>query len=65
MNKNNLFIQRRFHVEEDKLTGNVNFIGSLYIAYYFFVQEELYVSKYALCVKLTKTKEQLKELTQK
>jgi len=65
MNQNNLFIQRRFQVEEDKSTGNINFIGSLYIAYYFFVQKELYVSKYALCIKLTKTKEQLRELTQK
>ncbi len=62
---NNLFIQRRFHVQKDSDTGVVNFIGSLYIAYYFYVNEELYVSKYALCVKYAKTMEEIKELINK
>ena len=65
MNKNNLFIQRRFQVQEERSTGNVNFIGSLYIAYYFFVDDELFVSKYALCIKLTKTRKEIKQLLKK
>ena len=65
MNKNNLFIQRRFQVQQNRYNDTVNFIGSLYIAYYFFVDNELFVSKYALCVKLTKTKAQIKELLSK
>ena len=65
MDKNNLFIQRRFHVQKDRSSENVHFIGSLYVAYYFFVNHEPHVAKYALCVKLTKTKEQIKELLSK
>ncbi len=65
MNRNNLFIQRRFQVQENRSNDDINFIGSLYIAYYFFVDNELFVTKYALCVKLTKTREQLKELLSK
>ncbi len=65
MNRNNLFIQRRFQVQRDHSNDNVNFIGSLYIAYYFYIGNELFVSKYALCVKLTKTIQQLKELQNK
>ncbi|MDD5747309.1 MAG: hypothetical protein PHO30_08625 [Candidatus Omnitrophica bacterium] len=59
---NNLFIQRRFQVQKELENGCVHFIGSLYIAYYFYVNNELYVSKYALCVKYTKTMEELKQL---
>lgn len=65
MNRNNLFIQRRFQVQPNGTKDSVNFIGSLYIAYYFFVNDELFVSKYALCVKLTKTRAQIKELLSK
>ena len=62
MYNNNLFIQRRFLVQREPETGCVHFIGTLYIAYYFYVNEELYVSKYALCVKYTKTMEEIKQL---
>ena len=62
MNNNNLFIQRRFQVQQDQDSGLVNFIGSLYIAYYFYKNNELYVTKYALNVKLTKTEAQIKQL---
>ncbi|MFH1062446.1 MAG: hypothetical protein V1747_06120 [Candidatus Omnitrophota bacterium] len=62
MNKNNLFIQRRFQVQRDGDSGLVNFIGSLYIAYYFYRNSELYVTKYALSVRLTKTEAQIKQL---
>lgn len=55
MMKNNLFIQRRFQVQRDEEADCVNFIGSLYIAYYFYKNNELYVSKYALCIKITKS----------
>ena len=65
VNRNNLFIQRRFQVQKSRTNDNVNFIGSLYIAYYFFIGKELFVTKYALCVKLTKTKEEIKELLSK
>ncbi|MFH1094186.1 MAG: hypothetical protein V1739_08590 [Candidatus Omnitrophota bacterium] len=65
MNRNNLFIQRRFQVQQDRSNDNIHFLGSLYIAYYFFVGNELFVSKYALCVKLTKTRQQLNELLSK
>ena len=65
MNNNNLFIQRRFQVQKEKESGQVHFIGSLYVAYYFYVNSELYVSKYALCVKYTKTEAELKELLKK
>ena len=65
MNRNNLFIQRRFQVQQNRHSENVNFIGSLYIAYYYFVEDELFVAKYALCVRLTKTKQQIKELLNK
>jgi len=62
MNNNNLFIQRRFQVQKEPENGCVHFVGSLYIAYYFYVDNELYVSKYALCVKYTKTVDELKQL---
>jgi len=62
VNNNNLFIQRRFQVQQDQDSGLVNFIGSLYIAYYFYKNNELYVTKYALNVKLTKTEAQIKQL---
>jgi hypothetical protein len=62
VNKNNLFIQRRFQVKRDPDSGLVNFIGSLYIAYYFYKNNELYVSKYALSIRLTKTDAQVKQL---
>ena len=65
MNRNNLFIQRRFQVQQERSSDNVNFIGSLYIAYYFFIGNELFVTKYALCIKVTKTRQQLKELLSK
>ena len=65
MEGNNLFIQRRFQVQENRSNDNVNFIGSLYIAYYFFIGNELFVTKYALCVKLTKTRQEIKELLNK
>jgi len=65
MNKNNLFIQRRFQVKQNLSNDNVSFIGSLYIAYYFFIGNELFVTKYALCVKLTKTRQEIKELLSK
>ncbi|MFH1459230.1 MAG: hypothetical protein ABIG64_02490 [Candidatus Omnitrophota bacterium] len=62
---NNLFIQRRFQVQKEIGSKNFNLIGSLYIAYYFYVKEELYVSKYAICVKIIKTEAQIKELLMK
>ena len=62
MDQNNLFVQRRFQVQQDKEAGVFNFIGSIYIAYYFYVGHELYVSKYALCVKHRKTMAEMKEL---
>lgn len=65
MNQNNLFIQRRFQVQRDQDSGVVNFIGSLYIAYYFYQNNELYVTKYALNVKLTKTEAEIKQLMKK
>ncbi|MCP4649852.1 MAG: hypothetical protein GY853_07230 [PVC group bacterium] len=60
MNNNNLFIQRRFQVQKD--SGSVHFMGSIYIAYYFYLNSELYVSKYALCIKFTKKESELKQL---
>ncbi len=65
MNRNNLFIQRKFQVQQNRYSDTLNFIGSLYIAYYYFVGDELFVAKYALCVRLTKTKQQIKELLSK
>ncbi|MCG2712408.1 MAG: hypothetical protein L6416_08825 [Candidatus Omnitrophica bacterium] len=65
MNRNNLFIQRRFQVQEDRLNDNIHFLRSLYIAYYYFKGNELFVTKYALCVKFTKTKQQLNKLLSK
>ena len=62
MNQNNLFIQRRFQAKRDEKTGLVNFVGSLYIAYYFYKNKELFVSKYALSIRLTKTEAQIKQL---
>jgi len=62
VNNNNLFIQRRFQVQKEPDSGLVNFIGSLYIAYYFYKNSELYVTKYALNVKLTKTEAQVRKL---
>ncbi len=62
VNNNNLFIQRRFQVQREPDSGLVNFIGSLYVAYYFYKNNELYVTKYALNVKLTKTEAQVKQL---
>ncbi|MBU1043689.1 MAG: hypothetical protein KJ915_04740 [Candidatus Omnitrophica bacterium] len=62
MNNNNLFIQRRFQVQRDENTGLVNFIGSLYLAYYFYKNNELYVTKYALNIKLTKTEAEIRQL---
>lgn len=62
MGQNNLFVQRRFQVQQDKDSDTVNFIGSLYISYYFYKENELYVSKYALCVKHAKTMAEVKEL---
>ena len=59
---NNLFIHRRFQVQKELDSGLVNFIGSLYIAYYFYKNNELYVTKYALNVKLTKTEAQVRQL---
>lgn len=59
---NNLFIQRRFQVKRDSESGCVNFLGSIYIAYYFYVNNELYVSKYALCVKFTKKESEIKQM---
>ncbi|MCM8814187.1 MAG: hypothetical protein NC924_09705 [Candidatus Omnitrophica bacterium] len=55
MSENNLFIQRRIQVQRDSEQGCVHFIGTLYIAYYFYVNGELYVSKYALCLNFTKS----------
>ena len=65
VNQNNLFVQRRFQVQRDRHSTNINLIGSLYISYYFYVNDELYVSKYALCVKVTKTEAQIKQLMKK
>lgn len=62
MKQNNLFIQRRFQVEKDQNDGQVHFIGSLYLSYYFYICDVLYVSKYALCVKVTKSLVELKHL---
>jgi hypothetical protein len=62
VDKNNLFIQRRFQVKRDEGSGLVDFIGSLYIAYYFYRDNELYVTKYALSVRMSKTEAQLKQL---
>ena len=61
MNSNNLFIQRRFQVQREKNTELVHFVGSIYISYYFYVGNELYVSKYALCVKYSKTLAEVKQ----
>ncbi|MBI4845427.1 MAG: hypothetical protein HY810_03005 [Candidatus Omnitrophica bacterium] len=61
MNSNNLFIQRRFQVQQEPGSNEVHLIGALYIAYYFFVQNELYVSKYALCIRMTKNLAELKQ----
>jgi len=62
---NNLFVQRRFQVQKDRAASQVHFIGSLYVAYYFYVNNELFVSKYALCVKYTKSETELKQLMKK
>ena len=50
MDNNNLFIQRRFQVQREENSEIVNFTGSIYIAYYFHLNGELFVTKYALCV---------------
>ena len=65
MQKNNLFIQRRFTVEKEGKNGLINLIGSIYVAYYFFKNNELHVAKYALCVKYSKTEAELKQLMKK
>lgn len=62
MNNNNLFIQRRIQVQKEPSTGLIHFVGSLYIAYYFYVNEELYVVKYALCVRYAKKEAEIKHL---
>jgi len=60
MKHNNLFIQRRFQVQQEPDSGEVHFIGSLYLSYYFYIKDVLYISKYALCVKVTKSLAELK-----
>lgn len=52
-------------MQPDQEHERVHFIGSLYIAYYFYVENQLYVSKYALCMKITKTMAELKNLQNK
>ena len=59
---NNLFIQRRFQVKRDRVKGEVHFIGSIYVAYYFYVKGELFVSKYALSLRMTKTESEVKAM---
>ncbi|RKY35570.1 MAG: hypothetical protein DRP78_05350 [Candidatus Omnitrophota bacterium] len=61
MNKH-LFIQRRFYAQKEKETGYVHFVGSIYIAYYFYVDNQLKVAKYAFSIKYSKTEEELKQL---
>ncbi len=62
MRDSNLFIQRKFQVERDTKTGYAQLIASIYIAYYFYLNNELYVTKYALCVKYSKKEAELKNL---
>ncbi len=62
MGQNNLFIKRRFQVKKAPETGEVSFAGSIYIAYYFYIDEELYVSRYAFCVRFSKSEAELKAL---
>ena len=60
MNNNNLFVQRRFQVQKDEKSEKINFVASIYVAYYFYVNGELCVTKYALCVRLSKKMSELK-----
>ncbi|MFH1777321.1 MAG: hypothetical protein ABH952_07180 [Candidatus Omnitrophota bacterium] len=60
--KNNLFIQRRIQVQKEPNTDLLHFIGSIYIAYYFYVQNSLQVVKYALCIRYTKRESEIKHL---
>lgn len=62
MQNNNLFIQRRIQVTKEPETGLLHFTGSIYIAYYFYTNNELYVVKYALCVRYAKKEAEIKHL---